>query len=531
MRLEILGHCNHYRIWIPTSNMVREENQKYRPQLTEYKNGVLGSLVQCISLTLQERLQVLDLSALDSASLRVSFSCTWGLDGSGDHSDYNQLSKSDYSTKQVMSVCFSITEVKVVDSTGQEVIWSSSVAGANKPQHTRPLALFPEKESSDLMKDLVPRVESDVKMIKEEGVVVQGGDETALTATCKQCKLSMIDGKMATTLLHLEGAYCTMCSRSQDDCQRESVILAGFTIDRSVESISQLALSLSNPDTGEIVKRKADYEKRAGICGQPITEQDLTKIIPVCHSKIRSFEWLMELAIRALSHQKWSTVTNRVVYTKEDNEHYKTARERVKEVMKSKLAVNIGNPGDMITGASFQKFSSDFARTVLSSLLKEDEREDFSEIQLGICTLVKVMNSQKRRVNVDKVRRLGQQVYLLLVRRFPWVAISPSVHRILAHSWEVMQLNDCYGLGGQSEEGLEALNKHIRSIRSKGARKDSTIHNFTDVYNHLWDRSRPTIVEMERKIQRRPTKVMIATEIESMVDSIFEEEEDCGETS
>ena len=93
-----------------------------------------------------------------------------------------------------------------------------------------------------------------------------------------------------------------------------------------------------------------------------------------------------------------------------------------------------------------------------------------------------------------------------------------------------MQLNDSHGLGGQSEEGLEALNKHIRSIRSKGARKDSTINNFTDVYNHLWDRSRPTIVEMERKIQRRPGKLMIAMQIESLVESMFEEEEEeeCG---
>ena len=92
----------------------------------------------------------------------------------------------------------------------------------------------------------------------------------------------------------------------------------------------------------------------------------------------------------------------------------------------------------------------------------------------------------------------------------------------------MIQLNDCYGLGGLSEEGLEALNKHIRSIRSKGARKTSTENNFTDVWNHLWDRSRPTIVDMERKIQKRQGKIIIATEIESMVESLFEEEGDCG---
>ena len=79
-------------------------------------------------------------------------------------------------------------------------------------------------------------------------------------------------------------------------------------------------------------------------------------------------------------------------------------------------------------------------------------------------------------------------------------------------------------VGWGAEEGIEALKKHIRSIRSKRARKDSTIHNFTDVYNHLLDRSRPIIVEMER----RPVKLVIATQIESLVESMFEEEEDCG---
>ena len=42
------------------------------------------------------------------------------------------------------------------------------------------------------------------------------------------------------------------------------------------------------------------------------------------------------------------------------------------------------------------------------------------------------------------------------------------------------------------------------------------------------DRSRPTIVEMERKIQRRPVKLVVATQIETLVESMFEEEEDCG---
>lgn len=126
---------------------------------------------------------------------------------------------------------------------------------------------------------------------------------------------------------------------------------------------------------------------------------------------------------------------------------------------------------------------------------------------------------------MEKLRKLVTEVNLKIVQLFPWAVVSPSVHRILAHCWEIIMLNDGYGLGGESEEGLEALNKYIRERREHGSRKDSTENNFTDTFNHLWDRSRPTIVEMERKIKTRKPKVLIATEIEALVESLFLEEE------
>ena len=85
-------------------------------------------------------------------------------------------------------------------------------------------------------------------------------------------------------------------------------------------------------------------------------------------------------------------------------------------------------------------------------------------------------------------------------------------------------MNNGFGLGAESKAGLEALNKWIRRLRVGGARKTSTLSNFVDTYNHLWDRSRPTIVEMEREIKRKQPKVMIATEIDSLVNSLFLED-------
>ena len=61
-------------------------------------------------------------------------------------------------------------------------------------------------------------------------------------------------------------------------------------------------------------------------------------------------------------------------------------------------------------------------------------------------------------------------------------------------------------------------------MREHSSRKDSTPNNFRDTYNHIWDRSRPTIVEMERKINKKKSKIVISTEIEALVESLFLEE-------
>ena len=139
--------------------------------------------------------------------------------------------------------------------------------------------------------------------------------------------------------------------------------------------------------------------------------------------------------------------------------------------------------------------------------------------------MVKVINSQKRRVNTVELREISQSVLLKIVESFPWAVISPSVHRILSHGWERIQLNDGFGLGNISEEGLEALNKWIRRLRVSGSRTVSTVLNFTDTFNHLWDRSRPVIVDMERQIKRKNPKVIVGTEIDNLVLSLFLDDE------
>ena len=64
-----------------------------------------------------------------------------------------------------------------------------------------------------------------------------------------------------------------MCTLSQEECHSLLVIQAGFVINPSIETITDLAVSLA--------LAPKDYAKRQGVCGKPITKSDLTKNIPV----------------------------------------------------------------------------------------------------------------------------------------------------------------------------------------------------------------------------------------------------------
>ena len=96
------------RIFLPPVYKVCAYNSKHRPALTIYRHGVRAKLSEVLSSTISERLTLMDLSSLDSSSLSIVFKFGWGLDGSGDHSDFHQLTKRHFSTKSIMSVCVSV---------------------------------------------------------------------------------------------------------------------------------------------------------------------------------------------------------------------------------------------------------------------------------------------------------------------------------------------------------------------------------------------------------------------------------------
>ena len=68
----------------------------------------------------------------------------------------------------------------------------------------------------------------------------------------------------------------------------------------------------------------------------------------------------------------------------------------------------------------------------------------------------------------------------------PWISITKTLHKVLAHSWQLIENNDGF-----------SCNKTLRNIHRTLSRKTSQQDNLTDCLRRMWLISDP-IVDMKR---------------------------------
>ena len=101
-------------------------------------------------------------------------------------------------------------------------------------------------------------------------------------------------------------------------------------------------------------------------------------------------------------------------------------------------------------------------------------------------------------MNVAEMKKFSKETYELILTKFDqdkkkWIDISPTVHALIAHAWELIELNDATGLGAYSEASLEHNNKVLRLMRARLARKRSQNDNLEDCITRLWVSSDPCV--------------------------------------
>ena len=476
------------RITLPSKNTLIEFTKTLRPPILDFREGAKVLISEAISYTLVEQLLLISGSGkLDIQSIRYSYS--YGYDGSGDMSDYHHRDKKK-STKNVMSGCLTLNSIE--DQEGN-VLWSDGTLGHNSVRLVRPIFLFPDKESDAVLQEIVPDLEKEIETLRTNPLKLELPDGQVIAANVGKVD-HYLDGKMLVRLMQLGGAFCTMCCKSQMECHDPLIVSAGFEIDRYISDIRDLSLTLQDPETEEIQKSPGDYSLRKGITGVPITSSELTRVIPVCHAKIHCIDYIINrLLIRQNTHQKWHAPYKPVRFSEDE-------RERIKVRIQDHFGINIGESKDMLTGNVFQVIASDeFIEFLGDEVKDETKRAPFETFHLNLAAIVRVVNSQHEKVDIASFRNLCTKTNLILCEHFPWAQLSVSMHRILAHSYEIIDSNDQFGLGNQSEEGLESQNKYIRFLREHASRKTSTSDNFKDTFIHLWNRSSPLLVSLDRE--------------------------------
>ena len=121
--------------------------------------------------------------------------------------------------------------------------------------------------------------------------------------------------------------------------------------------------------------------------------------------------------------------------------------------------------------------------------------------------------TSKENVNVQEFKAFCQETYTHILNDFSmnnkkWINITPTVHALLAHSWELISLNNECRLGHFTEGGLENSNKFLRFYRRNMARKVNQEANLEDCITRLWIRSDPLI----RDTAPKPTCTRCKTE-------------------
>ena len=96
----------------------------------------------------------------------------------------------------------------------------------------------------------------------------------------------------------------------------------------------------------------------------------------------------------------------------------------------------------------------------VSSVVEEQHKEAVTVLRTQLSVILRISNCD-RKIHTNELGKPCKSTYLLILESFPWANITPTLHKLLAHSEELREINFGYGFKCFSEEGSETCNKLI----------------------------------------------------------------------
>ena len=222
------------------------------------------------------------------------------------------------------------------------------------------------------------------------------------------------------------------------------------------------------------------------------------------HSLLRSWDMIKHIMYHVHSgNYVWS---DSQLELKQGYRFYLNSKAEIKAAVKNATGITMdaadptGHGGNTDKGDICRRLMTEPHRSVLVNLMPEHHQSDFRKIITRLWICVKIYNSQDR-IDVALYKSFCIETYILLLsssfsknhKDEIWISISPTVHALIAHTWELIEFNSGYGCGEYSESGLEANHKFLRFYRRVLSRKCDPLRNLTDCITRLWLRGDPVI--------------------------------------
>ena len=420
-----------------------------------------------------------------------------GIDGSGSHQIRHQLAEDDAEDdeeKKKESSYLGIFWCPLKINVNNVVVWTNILP--NSTMFSRPLCLMREKENREsVLTNFQPYIQEVERY--ETSVNDQNFDGHSVKLS-SHTEISMVDGKMVDLIQGDSGSFCHYCYATNKQGNDLTCIMQGFVIEKTAEDMLQKWEAVEAGDM-----QYTDV-KRSGQCHRPLNNTAL-RYFAIMHQKLRSLDNCLKLLYHLVSGQThtWS----------ETNANMKDAIKAVNEETIDHIRKECGflvdcptpNGGNTNTGPIAQRFFAPENRnSVCGKINNSSDKSAYKELLSYFNRMLSITQSSdmSRVVDVEKVKALGRDLMIHYKRSFPWAMISPSVHQMAAHSWELFAMNGGKPIAVFAEQSGEAWNKYIRAYKSgpgSRARQCSIKLNTRDIFTRMLVQSHPLITS-KRKI-------------------------------
>lgn len=380
---------------------------------------------------------------------------SYGFDGSTGQSSYKQrfLDEGPLSNDCSLFVT-TIIPLKLVGNCG-EILWTNR--SPQSIRFCRPLKMEFAKETTDHILTEKLNLDTQIKNLSDFEYTFSNKKIAVRFELC----MTLIDGKVLNILTSTKSCQlCPICGAGPKD----------FT-------------SITNPSS-------LKYKPKPG---------SLQFGISPLHAWIRVFEFVLKLSYR-MSFKKWQ------IRDESDKLEMSTKKAYIQKRLRAEMGLLIDQPkqngyGNTTDGNTARKA---FSKSNLLASVLDIEFDIIDRLHTILITI-----SCEFSISCEKFKSFCDDTFSLYMAKYPWFPMSPTVHKILVHGFQIME-SSVMPVGCLGENASEARNKCYKRDRRSHARQNTRVNNLTDVFNRSIDSSDPLVssIFLNKRSQLNKKKVL-----------------------